>query len=227
MRHEARALNSRLASHDRAKLDEYFTSLRYVEGQLQKQRAWLDKPSPKVDYTLPEFDPIAADLSLECEGIMYDLMALALQTDSTRVISLLAPGSGQVFTLDGQRLSAGYHGLSHHGGDAAKIVDFNRIGLAHLSRLAEFLDRLRATDLLDSTAVLYGSGMGNANTHDNSKLPILLAGGGCRHGQHHIVPREGGGERLLGDLFLTLLQGFGIGQDRFQKAHRNMNEYLV
>lgn len=227
VRHEARALNSRLASHDRAKLDEYFTSLRYVEGQLQKQRAWLDKPSPKVDYTLPEFDPIAADLSLECEGIMYDLMALALQTDSTRVISLLAPGSGQVFTLDGQRLSAGYHGLSHHGGDAAKIVDFNRIGLAHLSRLAEFLDRLRATDLLDSTAVLYGSGMGNANTHDNSKLPILLAGGGFRHGQHHIVPREGGGERLLGDLFLTLLQGFGIGQDRFQKAHRNMNEYLV
>jgi hypothetical protein len=180
-----------------------------------------------VDYPLPECDPIAADLSLECETIMYDLMALALQTGSTRVISLLAPGSGQVFSLGGERLAAGYHAVSHHGGDSAKIADFNRIGQAHVSRLAAFLDRLRAADLLDSTAVLYGSGMGNANTHDNSRLPVLLAGGGFRHGQHYIIPREDAGERLLGDLFLTLLQSFGIEQDRFQKAHRNMNEYLV
>ena len=227
VRGEARALNARLSAHDKDKLDEYFTSLRYVEGNLQKQAEWLDKPSPKVDYSLPEFDPVAADLSLECESLMYDLMALALQTDSTRVISFLAPGSGQVFTIDGKRLGAGYHGLSHHGNDPAKIADYNRIGIEHVSRFATFLDKLRAAELLDSTAVLFGSGMGNANTHDNSRLPILLAGGGFRHGHHHVVPRQGDGKRLLGDLFLTMLQGFGLEQDRFQKARRNMNEYLV
>ena len=87
---EARTLQRQVNARDAAKLDEYFSSVREVEQKLKKQRAWLDVPTPKVDFKLPEFDPVAPDLSLECESIMYDLMMLALETDSTRVISFLA-----------------------------------------------------------------------------------------------------------------------------------------
>ncbi|MEM7014074.1 MAG: DUF1552 domain-containing protein, partial [Verrucomicrobiota bacterium] len=129
---EANSLNQKVSRRDQEKLEEYFASLRDVEKKVQKQREWLDKPSPKVNYELPAFDPVAPDLSLDCETIMYDLMALALETDSTRVISFFIPGSGQVFTIDGERLVAGYHGLSHHGNDRIKIADFNKIGIEHV-----------------------------------------------------------------------------------------------
>lgn len=232
---EARDLQRRVSGRDRKKLDEYFSSVRDVEKKVQKQRAWLDKPSPTTDYKLPEFDPIAADLSLECESIMYDLMALALETDSTRVISFLAPGAGQVFTIGGEKLSAGYHGLSHHGNDPDKIADFNRIGREHVARFSRFLDQLKTKDdaqgrpLLDTTAVIYGSGMGNANTHDNSNLPVVLAGGGFKHGSYHAIDRanETNTTPLFGDLFITVMQRMGMNVNEFVKAKRNLNELLT
>jgi hypothetical protein len=232
---EAKDLQRRVSGRDREKLDEYFSSVRDVEKKVQKQRKWLDRPSPTTDYRLPEFDPIAADLSLECESIMYDLMALALETDSTRVISFLSPGAGQVFTIGGEKLSAGYHGLSHHGNDPDKIADFNRIGSEHVKRFSDFLDQLKTKrnaegrPLLDDTAVIYGSGMGNANTHDNSNLPVLLAGGGFQHGRYHAIDRanESTTTPLFGDLFLSVMQGMGMSVDRFVKARRNLNEYLT
>jgi len=232
---EARDLQRRVSGQDRKKLDEYFSSVRDVEKKVQKQRSWLDKPSPTTDYKLPEFDPIAADLSLECETIMYDLMALALETDSTRVISFLAPGAGQVFTIGGEKLSAGYHGLSHHGNDPDKIADFNRIGREHVVRFSRFLDQLNAKQdaqgrsLLDSTAVIYGSGMGNANTHDNSNLPVVLAGGGFEHGRYHAIDRtaENSTTPLFGDLFITVMQRMGMSVNEFAKAKRNLNELLT
>ena len=232
---EAKALQARVNRRDREKLDEFFTSLREVEKDVQKQRRWLDKPAPEVDYQLPEVDPVAPDLSLECESVMYDLIALALETDSTRVIGFLLPGRGQVFTIDGERLSAGYHGLSHHGQDPSKIADFNRIGIEHTSRFAKFLGRLKGIkdvenrSLLDTTAVLYGSGMGDASTHNNSRLPILLAGGPFKHGAYHAIDRDNETDAtpLLGDLFITIMQSLGMEVDTFVKARRNMNDYLL
>lgn len=229
---EARALERSVTASDRAKLGEYFASVRDVEKSLRKQRLWLDRPVPKVDYPLPEFDPVAPDLSLECESIMYDLMALALSTDSTRVATFLIPGWSQVFTLGGRKLSAGYHGLSHHGNDPGRIADYNLVGIEHVKRFSRFLDKLKAAKdafgrpLLDSTAVIFGSGMGNANTHDNSNLPTLLAGGGLRHGWHHRIERAAASPKLLGDLYLTLLQRFDIEIDQFAGAKSNMNELL-
>lgn len=232
---EARALERQVTSRDRDKLDEYFTSIRDVEQQLKKQREWLDKPSPKIDYPMPEFDPVAPDLSLECESIMYDLMTLALETDSTRVISFLVPGGGQVFSIDGKLLSAGYHGLSHHGNDADKIAEYNKVGSEHVTRFGKFLRELSnrkdpdGRRLLDTTAVMYGSGMGNANTHDNSRLPVLVAGGPFKHGTHQAIDRENPSDTtpLLGDLYLTLMQSMGVETDRFALAKRNMNDYLL
>ena len=230
---EASALQRSVTASDRAKLGEYFASIRAVEKNLQKQRIWLDRPVPKVEYPLPEFDPVAPDLSLECESIMYDLMALALTTDSTRVLTFLIPGWSQVFTIGGRRLSAGYHGLSHHGNDPVRIADYNLVGIEHVRRFGDFLDKLgTAKDaygrpLLDSTAVVFGSGMGNANTHDNSNLPTVLIGGGFRHGCHHRIERDAATPRLLGDLYLTLLQRFDIEIERFAGAASNLNELLA
>ena len=232
---EARGLQRQVNAHDAQKLEEYFSSVRDVERKLQKQRDWLNIPTPKVDFQLPEYDPIAPDLSLECETIMYDLMALALQTDSTRVISFLLPGQGQVFSINGRKLSAGYHGLSHHGNDPAKIAEFNRVGSEHVTRFGNFLRQLgnkqdaNGEPLLDSTALLFGSGMGDANTHNNSRLPIVLAGGPFRHGAHHRFEREHSDEapRLLGDLFLTVMHSMGMENDQFVNAKRNMNEVLL
>ncbi len=231
---EATTLQGQVNARDRKKLDEYFSSLRDVEKKVQKQREWLNRPTPEVDFELPKFDPIAPDLTLECETIMYDLMALALETDSTRVLSFILPGSGQVFTIDDERLSSGYHGLSHHGNDPDKIADFNTIGREHVSRFGNFVRRLKDTkepdgrSILDTTAVLYGSGMGDANTHNNSRLPILVAGGGFKHGTYHAIDRdnESSSTPLLGDLFITLMQSMGVEVDRFANARRNMNEYL-
>ncbi len=230
---EARALERRVSKADREKLGEYFASVRDVEKKLQKQRLWLSKPTPSVNYPLPEFDPVAPDLALECESIMYDLMALALTTDSTRVLSFLIPGWSQVFTIEGRKLSAGYHGLSHHGNDPAKIAEYNLVGTEHVKRFSRFLSQLKSSrdasgaSLLDSTAVIFGSGMGDSNTHDNSDLPTLMIGGGFRHGSHHRVPRNTGASRRLGDLYLTLMQQAGIEIDSFAGSQQNLNELLV
>ena len=230
---EAKRLERTVTASDRHKLREYFASLRAVEKRLQKQRLWLDRPVPQVEYPLPEFDPVAHDLSLECESIMYDLMALALTTDSTRVATFAIPGWSQVFTIGGRKLSAGYHGLSHHGNDPGRIAEYNLVGIEHVKRFGSFLDKLAAVrdaqdrPLLDSTAVVFGSGMGDSNIHANSNLPTVLVGGGFRHGWHHQFKRDDPRPRLLGDLYLTLMQRFGIEAERFAGAESNLNEILV
>lgn len=230
---EAHALERRITASDREKLGEYLASVRDVEKKLQKQKLWLNKPTPQVDYPLPEFDPVAPDVALECESIMYDLMALALTTDSTRVLTFLIPGFSQVFTINGQKLSSGYHSLSHHGNQPGKIAEYNLVGMEHVKRLGVFLDKLKSNKdandrpLLDSTSVVFGSGMGDANTHDNSNLPTLLVGGGFRHGQHHKIDRKAVNQRLLGDLYLTLINQFGVEAGQFAGAKSNMNEYLL
>lgn len=230
---EARQLDRQISGHDRQKLGEYFASVRDVEKKIQKQRDWLDRPTPKAEYALPEADPVAPDLSLECESIIYDLMALALSTDSTRVLTFTIPRWSQVFTLGGRKLSAGYHGLSHHGNEPRKIAEYNLVGREHVRRFAEFLAKLdAATDaqgrpLLDTTAVVFGSGMGDSNTHDNSNLPMLVAGGPLRHGAHHRIDRDATTPLLLGDLYLTLMRQLGVEAESFAGAGNNLDALLV
>ena len=204
-----------------------------MEKRIQKQRASLAKPVPAVDFELPEVDPLAPTLMLECERVMYDLMALALQTDSTRVITMNIGGLGQVFRLDGRTLRAGYHALSHHGNDPDKIKDLVRVELEHIRCLGGFLEKLQnQTDannqsLLDSTIVLLGTGMGDASRHSNRDLPTLVAGGGLKHGQHVKAKNQSGKDRLLGDLYITLMQQLGLEIDTFSNASHNLNEDLT
>ncbi len=230
---EARRLRTVVSAVDRAKLEEYFDSVRDLEGRMERQLKGLREPRPQVDYRLPEFDPIAPTLMLENQALMYDLMALALETDSTRVITMFLPGLGEVFTINGEVLSAGYHALSHHGNNSGLITDLIKVESEHMRLLSGFLDQLKSkTDsegkpLLDSTLVLWGAGMGDASRHSNANLPVFLAGGGFKHGSHIAIDRNQSGAPLLGDLYVSMLQQLGIEQDRFSNASRNMNQYLV
>ncbi|MEO1524739.1 MAG: DUF1552 domain-containing protein [Planctomycetota bacterium] len=226
---DARRLQQSVSASDKVKLAEYFDSLREVERRMTRQLAASDEPVLETDYQLPDYDPIAPTLQLEAESLMYDLMALALQTESTHVLSMFVGGLGQVFTIDGRTLQAGYHALSHHGNDPDTIADLVRVETEHMKRFDRFLSQLKSkTDahgrpLLENTIVLLGTGMGDASRHANSNLPTLVAGGGFRHGQHVAVDRKADGAPLLGDLYITLMQQMGLEADRFSNASQNLN----
>ncbi len=229
VRDDAKRLKNSVSSADKAKLSEYFDSLRDVEKRMARQIAGVNDPIPETDYQLPNYDPVAPTLQLEAEKLMYDLMALGFETDSTRVFSMFIAGLGQVFTINGETLKSGYHSLSHHGNDPETIADLIKVEIEHLRCFENFLTQLKSkTDvhgepLLDSTIVLLGSGMGDASRHANSNLPTLVAGGGFNHGQHIATDRSDKEAPLLGDLYLTLMQQLGMETERFSNAEKNMN----
>lgn len=226
---DAKRLQANLPQRDQDKLDEFFDSFRSVEQKMGRQLAALDQPAPDPGYSLPNYDPITPNLQMEAGTIMYDLMALALETGSTRVISLFLDGLGQVFAIDGEVLKAGYHALSHHGNDPEMIRDLIAIERAHMDCFAGFLRQLsekknpEGKSLLDDTVVLLGTGMGDASRHSNANLPTLVAGGGFRHGQHIAIDSKAKDAPLLGDLYITLKQRLGVESDSFSNAARNLN----
>jgi hypothetical protein len=227
---DALRLQRNLPSRDRDKLDEYFESFRSVEKRMGRQLESLNDPVPEPDYKLPNYDPITPNLQIEAETILYDLMTLALETESTHVMSLFLHGLGQVFSFEGEALSAGYHGLSHHGNDPRMIQDLVTIETAHIHCFSGFLKQLKdkknpeGRSLLDDTVVLLGTGMGDASRHSNANLPTLVAGGGFQHGRHLAIDASKKDAPLLGDLYVTLMQRLGMETDTFSNATRNMNQ---
>jgi len=227
---DALRLQKSLPGRDRNKLDEYFESFRAVEKRIGRQIDTINDPVPETNYKLPSYDPITPNLQIEAEAIMYDLMALALDTESTRVMSLFLHGLGQVFSFEGEALSAGYHGLSHHGNDPVMIRDLVAIETAHIHCFAGFIEQLKAKknqegkSLLDDTVILLGTGMGDASRHSNANLPTIVAGGGFNHGSHLAIDKAGKDAPLLGDLYITLMQRLGMEVDNFSNASRNMNQ---
>ena len=165
---DAAALKKRISLGDSTKLEEYFTSIREVEKRLEQSEAWLNKPKPTSNYKLPA--PLPTSFTEEV-ALFYDLMKLALQTDSTRVISMAIHGWTGDSGLSG--VTKGYHDLSHHGRDDTKLQQLGVIEQFHTSQLARFLDSLKRSQvaddasLLDRTMVLMGSGLGNASSHSN------------------------------------------------------------
>lgn len=230
VRGDANRLRKSLPTHDQAVLDQYFDSLRAVEQRLARQLEATARPAATTDYKLPDYDPITPNLQIEAEGILYDLVALALESGSTHVATLFLHGLGQVFSLDGRQLVAGYHGLSHHGNDPVMIRDLVAIERAHIHCLAGFLTKLEASrlpdgrSLLEDTFVLVGTGMGDASRHSNRNLPTLVAGGGLRHAGHVAFDPKRADPPLLGDLYLTIMQRMGMEVGRFSNATRNISE---
>ncbi len=204
---EAKSLQRRLNTTDINKLEEYFTSIRDVETKLSLDEQWHQVPKPKPPIDEPINQGLAQDLPL-----IYDLIALALQTDSTRVATLEIGGS---FVARDIGVDKDYHSLSHHGMLQSNIDLLMKIELYQIQQFARFLDQLKAKSLLDDTMVLFGSGMGNANSHTNHDLPIILAGGGFQHGQHKVCPSEEPKRVPLCNLYVSLLQRFGVPTDSF------------
>ena len=227
---DAKRLQRSLPPADSAKLDEYFESVRGVEKRMARQLRALEDPVPEPNYKCPSYDPITPNLQIEAEIIMYDLMALALDTESSRVLSFFLDGLGQVFSIDGRVLGSGYHGLSHHGNDPVMIRDLVAIETAHVHCLAGFIKQLKekktaqGKSLLDDTVVLVGTGMGDASRHSNRNLPTLVAGGGFKHQGHIAIDQAKKDAPLLGDLYITLMQKLGMEVGTFSNATRNMNQ---
>lgn len=183
---EANSFQRGLGKSDRTKLDEYFNSVREVEQRLIKAQDWARRPKPKVDAKPPV--DVASSVEVPARvRLMIDLMHLALQTDSTRFITFAFNGMNAVPVIPG--VTQDWHNLSHHGQDPAKLAELKIIELQQMQLLGELLTKLKEAreseqTLLDRTIVLFGSNLGNASSHDNKNLPIIVAGGGFRHGQH-------------------------------------------
>lgn len=209
---EAGALTKRINQEDKGKLDEYFSSIRDVEKRLQARQRWADQPKPE-----PPFDKPVDTNTVEDLPLLYELIALALQTDSTRVATLEIGGS---FLPQDLGIDKSYHSLSHHGNDEQAIAHLITLETYQLEQFNQFLTRLASIQdgeqtLLDSTAVLFGSGMGNGNSHTNSDLPILLAGGGYGRGEYKQVPSDGVAKVPLCNLFVDIAQRMGVETESF------------
>lgn len=207
VREEAKRLSGQVNQEDKAKLDEYFTSVRDVEKRLELRQRWTQHPKPVAPFGKPTNRNAVDDLPL-----MYELIALALQTDSTRIATLEVGGD---FLPQHLGIKKDYHGLSHHGNDAesvAALITLERYQIAQYSKFVGRLTQMKdgAGTLLDSTTVLFGSGMGDANSHRNTDLPILLAGGGYQHGNFREVAREVKHKVPLCNLFVDIAQKMGV-----------------
>jgi hypothetical protein len=221
----ARRMHSRVSPQDRHKLEEYLASVREAEQQLQKAEQWRHKPKPKVDVEPPK-DIRDGNEIINRARQFYDLMYLAILTDSSRLMTYSVGDSNAVATLPG--VSMNYHDLSHHGQEPEKLKQLGIIESEHVKAFGDFLRRLKEakegeSNLLDRTMVLMGSHM-HSGGHDNRNLPIVLAGGGFQHGRHLAFDRDN--NVPLANLYVTMLQRLGLKVDRFASSTGTMSEIV-
>lgn len=215
VRDQAGKLEAGLGARDRDKLDQYATSVRELERRLARAEEWSRKPKPRVDARPPQDAARPTDVAGKAR-LMFDLIHLALQTDSTRLVTHMLLGTSGVPPVPG--VSLGHHDLSHHGQDPNKIEQLKRVELEVMKALGGLLRKLKdsqeeGVSLLDRTLVFFGSNLGNASNHSARNLPVLLAGGGFRHGSH--LAFNPSAPPPLSNLFVSMLQRLEIEADRF------------
>jgi hypothetical protein len=236
VREEAKHLNNQLGKDDQAKLDEYFTSVRDVEARMATDLEWLHKPKPEVEPIDFGKDPQALDPTTRggrqfdyrrYQRLMYDIIALALQTDSTRVIGYkprmdLSDGT---YTYGFMGCPYDYHTMTHHGEDPDKLKWLTQVDTWYAEDWAYFIDRLKSVKegdgtLLDHTMLVWGSSGGTVNAHNRTNLPTMLVGGqklGIKH-QGHLIKQD----MLLGNLWQTMFGVMGVKlPDNFQGGEAN------
>jgi hypothetical protein len=203
-------LERSLGPADRARVDQYLTTVREVERRIQKAE------SETTGNALPDLDrPVGVPAAYADHArLMFDLQVLAYQGDVTRVLSFQLARETSTRTYNEIGVSEPHHPLTHHGGDEEKIAKVAQINAFHVSLFAYYLEKLASTpdgdgSLLDHSLILYGSGMGNPNVHDHVNLPILLAGA---KGDRHIRYDK---PAPLANLHLTLLDRAGVQIDQF------------
>jgi hypothetical protein len=225
---DTKQVRERLGRDDQSRLDQYLTSVREIEQRLHTAREWELRPKPTTTQS-PPADIQDQKLFFEKFDLMLSMAQLALESDSTRIVTLMVDAfATPSFKLsDKEHSTTGYHDLSHHGQAADKVrqlEEADRRQMALLKKLLQSLADKRDGDarLLDRTMVLFGSNMGDSNTHDNTNLPMLLAGGGLRHGQHLAFKRDN--NTPLCNLFVTMLQRLGLETDAFGSSTGTLNE---
>lgn len=219
---KTKRMERRLSGRDKAKLDQYFEAVREAERRLAKAEVWHTRPKPETRSEPPK-DEMDRKKIIERMRLMYDVMHLALETDSTRFITMNFPGMNSVPVIRG--IDIDYHNLSHHGKDPEKIRQLTIVEMAVVNEFARFLKKLNgsvedANTLLDATMVMFGSNLGNASSHDTKNLPIILAGGGFKHGQHLAFDRQN--NYPLTNLYVSMLQRLGLETDSFSTGTGRM-----
>lgn len=220
---QTRGVSKKLGREDNETLDQYLTSVRELEERLVIQEKWAKLPKPKVDQKPPSDIEDRGDF-VGRMGLMYDLIFLAFQTDSTRLVTFCGAGGNYVPTLEG--VDEDWHNLSHHGKDEKKIEKLAMIELEEMKLFAQFMEKLEGVkegghSLLDQTAIFSGSNLGNASSHNNSNLPVIAAGGRFKHGQHLAFDQEKAPP--LCNLFVSYLQHLGIEADAFSTGDGTLN----
>ena len=224
---QTRRLTKTVGREDHQTLQQYFSSVRELEQRLVLAEDWAKKPKPSVDMEPPTDIEDRADFTGRMR-LMYDLIFLAFQTDSTRLITFCGAGGNEVVSLRG--VDDGWHNLSHHGKDPDKIEKLAIIEREEMRLFAELLSRLDAVQegdhtLLDQCAILLGSNLGNASSHNNTNLPVVTAGGRMRHAGHLAFGEAGdasSGTPPMCRLFVSYLQHLGIETDQFSSGTGTM-----
>ena len=218
----ARQLEREVGPRDRDRLDQYFSSVRDLESQMQRNGEWEQRPRPTAPIPAPT-DIADFNQVVQRSRLMYDMTRVALETDSTRIVTIFINLVSIVAAVNG--VSHETHSLTHHGNRPDTLAELRAVEEAQFGVLNEFLDRLRGVreqgdTLLGRTMVLYGTCMGSANAHSNVNLPVLLAGGGFRHGEHLLFNRQR--NYPLANLYVSMLQRLGLEIDRFSSSTGTM-----
>lgn len=223
---QVKDLQNKVGTNDRARLDQYFTSVRDLETRLQASKGWEGKPKPVVKEQEPR-DPAGPAQYMAKVAAMYGLVRLAFETDSTRCVTLMLDSvSTPVLEITGATINDGYHNLSHHGKSEDKLAQLRIIDTWHMRMLADLFKGLKGVQeggetLLDRSMVLYGSNLGDANAHSTTNMPTLFAGGGFKHAGHLVFDKQQ--NYPLPNLFVSILQRMGIETDKFASATGTMS----
>ena len=218
---EAKSINKVISKADQHKLEQYFTAVRESELRLQKAKEWENKPKPNISDKNPGYSS-GNDIIGNFKRFL-EVMRLALVTDQTRIITLGGQGGNQVPPLKG--VSTGYHALTHHGQNPQMIKQLEIIDRETLKAWAEWIQDLKDTEengesLLSSTHVLLGSNLGSASGHITTNLPILLAGGSFKHGQHIAFNKKK--NEPLTNTYLSILHAMNIKEKSFSSSNRKL-----
>jgi|JI10StandDraft_1071094.scaffolds.fasta_scaffold00248_40 hypothetical protein len=219
---DAKSLSRELGAGDRERLGSYLDSVRELELRLATTQEWAEKPKPKVSMPRPVDIGNPNDF-IGRQRLMCSVLKLALETDSTRFVTYHLGGSGGVVPVPG--VDEGYHSLSHHGMDEEKLDQLAIVETEIMKAWGDFLRDLKSVgdqghNLLEQTSILLTSNLGNASSHDNRNMPVVLAGGGFRHGQHLAFDRRN--NYPLPNLFVSLLQRIGMETDEFATGKSTM-----
>jgi hypothetical protein len=254
---DARRVNEKLGSEDRTKLDEYLTAVRQVEERTRRADEWLNIPKPELASADVAHLNRKLDMTVVADyhRLFYDLMVMALRTDSTRVITCMICSESNGGAIPDIGISQTRHGLSHHNGDPEQLRRLTQTDTFLVEQFSYFLDQLKShkegdNTLLDTTQVLWGSGMAYGHSHGNANLPTLLAGGkalGYRHGQHvdfnlpkigqytvadamshyKICSKPVDSDARLSNLLLTMLQRVDVETEQFQDSVKPVSEVVA